>query len=368
MKNEVCKIKIPDELIASVNTDGSLVTIEERDPEFKDGDVIYSQTTHGNVISIFSNWGNGVMITYADLFLKSNNFFHEKELLFEGVSTLNVRLATNNEKAVLFDRIKREGYQWNADTKTLDKIYVPKDGDVVFIEKGESTRSYIAIFSHAEDTFYRTYNRFYCCINANNNQFCNGGFLSSDSGRPIRLATEEEKQKLFDIIKENKLSWNSVTKTLDPLKELFKPNKGDYVFIKTIECSHISIFNNKKADGINLFCNHNLTNDYWHIDNTFMYISNILEMRLATSSEIKEFDKQLISQNLMWNPYLEKFVIIPKRGDLCIFYDKYSLGSIRVTLFNKFNNNNKPMNLSDVHWDYCIPYDEKLYKQMIGFK
>lgn len=367
MKNEVCKIKIPDELIASVNTDGSLVTIEERDPEFEDGDVIYSQTTHGNVISIFSNCENDVIITYADLFLKSNNFFHEKKLLYEGVRTLNVRLATSNEKAVLFDRIKKEGYRWYVDTKTLDKIYVPKNGDVIFIEKGESTQSYIAIFSHADETFYRTYNRFYCCINANNNQFCNGGFLSSDTGRPIRLATEEEKQKLFDIIKENKLFWNSVTKTLDPIK-LIEPKQGDYVFIKTARCSNIGIFSNKTGNGIILFNNYNLTDNYWRLGGTFIYMSDILEMRLATSSEIKEFDKQLISQNLMWNPYLEKFVIIPKRGDLCIFYDKYSLGSIRVTLFNKFNNNNKPMNLSDVHWDYCIPYNENLYKQMIGFK
>ena len=555
MKNEVCKIKIPDELVASVNTDGSLVTIDERCPKFEDGDVIYSQTTHGNVISIFSNWRNGDIITYADLFLKSNNFFHEKELLFEGVSTLNVRLATSNEKAVLFDRIEREGYKWNTETKqieklfvpkngdiicgngegftligifhsiennkiycycemhlksdityfyrggytcytsemnnirlatleektklfkkiannflvwnfntktldslyqpkngdviyikehdgtewisifneinnnliftycdkssrgnidlfinksslmdlsvvkelrlateneksllfdalskksliwnpetkSLDKIYNPMDGDVIFVGKGNYMESGIAIFDHTYEGFCGSYHKCYCCIDTSTNQFCSHDFINLDTKRPIRLATEEEKQKLFDIIKENKLSWDSETKTLDPLKELIEPNKGDYVFIKTRSYSYICIFNNKDTDRIWTFGHFIISESCYDILNMDSYFSNsqILEMRLATNSEIKEFNKQLISQDLMWNPYLKKCLVIPKRGDLCIFYDKFSLNSIRLELFSEFDDNWKPVGLNNIYWDYCIPYNEKLYKQMIDFK
>ena len=37
-----------------------------------------------------------------------------------------VRLATEEEKQKLFDVIKKKGYKWNADTKTLEKLIVPK--------------------------------------------------------------------------------------------------------------------------------------------------------------------------------------------------------------------------------------------------
>ena len=639
--NEI-KIHIPDELVASVNTDGSLVTIEERDPEFEDGDVIYSQTTHGNVISIFSNCENGVIITYADLFLKSNNFFHEKELLYEGVSTLDVRLATSNEKAVLFDRIKIEGYQWNTETKqieklfvpkngdiicgngegftligifhsiennkiycyceihlksdinyfyrggytcytsemnnirlatleektklfkkiannflvwnfntkTLDSLYQPKNGDVIYIKEHDGTE-WISIFNEINNNLIFTYcdkssrgnidlftnesslmdlsvvkelrlateneksllfdalskksliwdsetksldkiynpmdgdfvfisengiyannyiaiyknkvndNKTYCCLNIKDDIFdIRGTFDSSrsirkatedeknrllkaieseglvwnsstknldkkfvpkngdiiridsiyldsiiaifnksyvgyggltynacyccfdedgldtsnninfDAKKLVRLATEEEKQKLFDVIKENELSWNAETKTLDPLKELIEPNKGDYVFIKTRSYSYICIFNNKDMDRIWTFGHFIISESCYDILNMDSYFSNsqILEMRLATNSEIKEFNKQLISQDLMWNPYLKKCLVIPKRGDLCIFYDKFSLNSIRLELFSEFDDNWKPVGLNNIYWDFCIPYNEKLYKQMIDFK
>ncbi len=37
-----------------------------------------------------------------------------------------VRLATEEEKQKLFDAIKAKGYKWNAETKTLEKLIVPK--------------------------------------------------------------------------------------------------------------------------------------------------------------------------------------------------------------------------------------------------
>jgi hypothetical protein len=41
----------------------------------------------------------------------------------------------------------------------------------------------------------------------------------ADNKHPIRFATEEEKQKLFDAIKENGYKWNAKTKTLEKLPE-----------------------------------------------------------------------------------------------------------------------------------------------------
>ena len=273
MKNEVCKIHIPDELVASVNNNGSLVTIEERNPVFQDGDVIWIQTRYnGNVISIFSNWDNKDIITHFNLFLHSNNFCC-KEFLFLNESIIKIRLASESEKAKLFDRIKREGYQWNVETKELE-----------------------------------------------------------------------------------------------PLVELINANKGDYVFIKTKLYSYIAIFDYKALNRIDMFGYYNLTEGYRYFNNSFVCIREILEMRLATNSEIEEFNKQSISQGLMWNPHLKKFLSIPKHGDLCIFYDDIDDDYIIVSIFDKVDDEESFISSDDRLWNYCIPYEEKLYKQLIGFK
>lgn len=38
----------------------------------------------------------------------------------------SIRYATEEEKQILFDAIKERGYKWNAETKTLEKLIVPK--------------------------------------------------------------------------------------------------------------------------------------------------------------------------------------------------------------------------------------------------
>ena len=53
------------------------------------------------------------------------------------------RFATDGEKQKLFDIIKENGYKWNAETKTLEKLIVPKFkvGDKI-VKKNEPTKSW----------------------------------------------------------------------------------------------------------------------------------------------------------------------------------------------------------------------------------
>lgn len=87
-----------------------------------------------------------------------------------------------------------------------------KDGDVVVTTFGN-----IAIFSNKID-------------NKNCSTYCklsgSDTFIRNDSlACPKRLATEEEKQKLFDAIKENGYKWNAENKTLEKFVEpKFKVN------------------------------------------------------------------------------------------------------------------------------------------------
>lgn len=86
-----------------------------------------------------------------------------------------------------------------------------KDGDIVVAEDDKLFQ----IFIVKEVKYYKNnYYNGYCYFgwNFNSNELFNKGLWGFN-----RLATEEEKQKLFDVIKENGYTWNPETKILKKL-------------------------------------------------------------------------------------------------------------------------------------------------------
>ena len=85
--------------------------------EFKDGDVVVSR--FGDIHLLRT--GDSSYCAYRMYWTGATNF--------DNTITTSVkvaRLATEEEKQKLFDAIKDNGYNWNAETKTLEKIIVPK--------------------------------------------------------------------------------------------------------------------------------------------------------------------------------------------------------------------------------------------------
>lgn len=90
-------------------------------PPFKDGDVV--ATTNGTWIGITKGGkNNGLMPTYC--VIDSNDEF--EAYLDRNEEWAFSRLATEEEKQKLFQAIKDNGYKWNAETKTLEKVTQPK--------------------------------------------------------------------------------------------------------------------------------------------------------------------------------------------------------------------------------------------------
>lgn len=89
-----------------------------------------------------------------------------------------------------------------------------KDGDIVYIrdEYSDATFTYVAIFKQIENGGH-IYS--HCFYNYESAEFSTDDYLY-DIYR-IRFATEEEKQKLFQAIKDNRYKWNAETKTLEKL-------------------------------------------------------------------------------------------------------------------------------------------------------
>ena len=103
--------------------------------------------------------------------------------------------------------------------KTTWEGFVPpckfKDGDVCYV-KTKTLFEYIFIFKVSEN-YDCTPN--YVTLSAYDLYTDISSVCASDSINEIRLATEEEKQKLFDAIKKNGYKWNEETKTLEKLVE-----------------------------------------------------------------------------------------------------------------------------------------------------
>lgn len=99
--------------------------------KFKDGDIIF---THTNAlkfnldnywVSIFKEYRNNRCACYVCVCLSDLDLYHDKwedELLCELCEIEENRLATKEEKEKLFKAIKDNGYKWNAETKTLEKL------------------------------------------------------------------------------------------------------------------------------------------------------------------------------------------------------------------------------------------------------
>ena len=96
-----------------------------------------------------------------------------------------------------------------------------KDGDVVavtMIPEG----IWIGIFKQYEEKSFESY----CYLNTCG-EFCSTG-SKKHSLKGLHLATEEEKQKLFSVIKANGYKWNPETKTLEKLPKFKVGNRIKY--------------------------------------------------------------------------------------------------------------------------------------------
>jgi hypothetical protein len=87
-----------------------------------------------------------------------------------------------------------------------------KDGDIVFYNDT------IAIFKEwGDETLFRTYVTKYLCCDFMIDK--NVPLFGKSVRKEIRFATEEEKEILFNAIKDNDYRWNDATKTLEKLIE-----------------------------------------------------------------------------------------------------------------------------------------------------
>ena len=109
-------ITIPEGCKAIVN--GNEVVVEKEEKEFKRGDVIVSKMNEILLVDVHS---------FENRILRSFGHIQQDGILFNSsYSSWNEhhtwRLATEEEKQLLFDKMKEQGLKWNAEKKRVEPI------------------------------------------------------------------------------------------------------------------------------------------------------------------------------------------------------------------------------------------------------
>lgn len=194
---------------------------------FVEGDIIFTRTNNSEYdygwLSIFKEIYDNNCISYLDIYLGNCNFHYYPNVdmvLCDISEIVEQRLATEKEKQKLFDVIKENGYKWNAKTKTLEKLIKPKfeNGDIIFTTTKGTTQihKWLSIFKNNIDGKFNTYVSIHLndedIIQFKHTYLCNNSDIIDQ-----RLATEDEKQKLFDVIRKKGYKWNAEKKVLEKL-------------------------------------------------------------------------------------------------------------------------------------------------------
>lgn len=121
------KITIPVNCKATIEDD--LIVIEEKQEEFKDGDILHSRNRRRVVI--FSNYSRDDKHEF-------NSYFNSTNDPNSAWFTDYFRLATEEEKQAFFDELWAKGLKWNAVTMQMERIRrrAELDEDYLYIDRG----------------------------------------------------------------------------------------------------------------------------------------------------------------------------------------------------------------------------------------
>ena len=155
---------IPDGCKATIK-DGVVIFEKEEDKEFKDGDILIDDRKLSEfpckIIMIYkgakSEEGNYECYIFRNLMgsLVINEGCCSSEFV-------KIRLATEEEKAELFDKMKEQGLRWNAEEKRVEKIrWRAEEGEEYFsIDTAMQVRNFFEDFKEYDDFFYDAFNYF----------------------------------------------------------------------------------------------------------------------------------------------------------------------------------------------------------------
>ena len=145
------RLPIPDGCKAVI--ENNLVLIEKKEPEFKDGDVLHSLI-------------NKTMVIFKEFYgcKKFLSHYNIQEPLGDSGWWVDAfRIATEEEKQLLFDKMKEQGLRWNAEEKKVEKIrWRAEKGNIYYIVSSTGiVRPFNEEYDSDDVELWRFYNYFH---------------------------------------------------------------------------------------------------------------------------------------------------------------------------------------------------------------
>lgn len=176
-------------------------------------------------ICIFEKWANEEYTKFYAKFVTPN---------YSGNTFKTEKWSKETNEAVIKQYISNieefKGGKLNLTTLEIEKPQPEfKDGDIVFEKSKHSIDDYIAIYRTAAERHVYDY----CSLNLNTNKLdCTRMFGCSFGSYSFRLATESEKQQLFEALAKKNKAWNSEKKQIVDLKPKTELNPMDWCLMR----------------------------------------------------------------------------------------------------------------------------------------
>lgn len=151
-------ITIPDGCIAQI--DDNKIIIKEKQPEFKDGDILICDYTGPYNLKIIMIYKGNRSKTGGYNCYAFRNHIGQIIIDYDCCDDYVVRLATDKEKQELFDYMRDNKLQWNAEEKKVEKFrwraqYGKKYYRITFLQKIETFTEHKLWYN---DIDYESYN------------------------------------------------------------------------------------------------------------------------------------------------------------------------------------------------------------------
>lgn len=257
---------------------------------FKKGDVLVHRDA--NIHVIFEGFKDNRYTRFKGKHYLWKECFEDYSKEVSEMITFTFRKASDDETQTYINTLEKHfGGKLNRETLEIEKPHPEfKDGDIVALVVRKCT--HIAIFQSRQEAYIG----FHAVLCQNDELLLEEPFREDVGDIELRLATDSEKQQLFDALEKEGKRWDSEKKQIVDLKPAFEIGKL-YVFNEDDEDGELTIIGklidkNESEDTLTFGNQYEIENEKFVTDQTFdLRISVNKELREATENEVELFNK-----------------------------------------------------------------------------
>lgn len=257
---------------------------------FKKGDVLVHRDA--NIHVIFEGFKDNRYTRFKGKHYLWKECFEDYSKEVSEMITFTFRKASDDETQTYINTLEKHfGGKLNRETLEIEKPHPEfKDGDIVALVVRKCT--HIAIFQSRQEAYIG----FHEVLCQNDELLLEEPFREDVGDIELRLATDSEKQQLFDALAKEGKRWDSEKKQIVSLKPAFEIGKL-YVFHERDEDGELAIIGelidkNESEDTLTFGNQYEIENEKFVTDQAFdLRISVNTELREATENEVELFNK-----------------------------------------------------------------------------